>query len=431
MTKQRSAGRRAGIAGAAAVIAAVMAIPAATTAQDESAMVRVLHGAGDAPAVDIYADGGLIGEGLEFTQITDYLEVPGGEYQIQVVPSGATLEEGPVVIDAPLSFDAGTMTTVAATGSLAEGIVPQVIADDPEPSSDTAQVRVAHLSFDAPAVDIAPDGGDALIENLAYPDNTGYVALPGGSYDLEIRPAGTTDVAFDIPEISVDDGVSYTVFAVGGLGDGSFTVVPAVDAGLAGVRVGHFSADAPNVDVYANGGSILTDVPFGALSDYLFVPAGAYQVQVVPTGATLEEGPVVIDAELTFDGGTLTTVAATNDLANITPAVISDPAIEAPADGAVIRVVHLSANAPKVDIAPDGSGKKGAIFKNLKFGKAKGYADVPAGEVDLEVRPAGKKKAAFDIPALALEDGKAYSAIAIGQFPDSFEVILVEEASAS
>ena len=83
------------------------------------AKVRVLHGAGDAPAVDVYAGGNLVVEGLEYAKITDYLEVPGGEYQIQVVPSGATLEEGPVVIDAPLTFDAGTMTTVAATGSLA------------------------------------------------------------------------------------------------------------------------------------------------------------------------------------------------------------------------------------------------------------------------------------------------------------------------
>ena len=429
MRTNRSLGRKVGMLGTAAALAAVTALPVATAAQDEAAMVRVLHGAGDAPAVDIYADGGLIGEGLEFTQITDYLEVPGGEYQIQVVPSGASLEEGPVVIDAALTFAAGTMTTVAATGSLAEGIIPQVIADDPAPSSDTAQVRVAHLSADAPAVDIAPDGGDALIEGLAYPDNTGYLALPAGAYDLEIRPAGTTDVAFDIPEISVDNGVSYSVFAIGGLADGTFTVVPAVDAALAGVRVGHFSADAPNVDVYANGGAILTDVPFGALSEYLFVPAGTYQVQVVPTGASLEEGPVVIDAELTFDAGTLTTVAATNDLANITPVVLKDKAVKPKAEGAKVRVVHLSANAPKVDVAPDGAGVKAAIVSGLKFGQAKGYLNVPAGEVDLEIRPAGKKATAFDIPALTLEDGKAYSAIAIGQFPDSFDVILVEEAS--
>ncbi len=431
MNSQLSRGRKFGLLGTAAALTAALAIPTAVGAQDENAMVRVLHGAGDAPAVDIYADGGLISEGLAFANITPYLEVPANTYQIQVVPSGATLEQGPIVIDAPLTFEAGTKTTVAATGTLAgeAGIIPQVIVDDPAPSPENAQVRVAHLSFDAPAVDIAPDGGDALIQDLEYPDKTEYLDLPAGPYDLEIRAAGTTEVAFDIPEVTVDSGVSYTVFAIGSLGDASFTVLPAVDDSLAGVRVGHFSADAPNVDVYANGGAILTDVPFGALSEYLYVPAGSYRIQVVPTGFSLDEGPVVIDAELTFDGGTLTTVAATNDLANITPVVLNDKKVTPEAEGAKVRVVHLSANAPTVDIAPDGAAKKKAIVTKLKFGKAKGYLDVPAGEVDLEIRPTGKKATAFDIPALTLEDGKAYSAIAIGQFPDSFDVILVEEAS--
>ena len=206
------------------------------------------------------------------------------------------------------------MTTVAATGSLAAGILPQVLVDSPAPSAEGSQVRVVHYSFDAPAVDIAPDGEAALVEDLAFPSDTGYLDLPAGEYDLEIRAAGTDTVAFDLDPITLDDGTSYSVFAVGGLEDGSFTVVPAVDAALAGVRVGHFSPDAPNVDVYANGGAILTDVPFGAISEYLYVPAGTYQVQVVPAGASLEEGPVVIDAELTLEDGTLTTVAATNEL---------------------------------------------------------------------------------------------------------------------
>ncbi len=135
MTQQLSLGRKIAMLGTAAALAAVMAIPAATAAQDENAMIRVLHGAGDAPAVDIYADGGLIGEGLAFGQISDYIPVAGGEYQVQVVPSGVSLEDGPIVIDATLTFDAGTMTTVAATGSLADGIIPQVIADAPAPSA--------------------------------------------------------------------------------------------------------------------------------------------------------------------------------------------------------------------------------------------------------------------------------------------------------
>ena len=117
-------------------------------------------------------------------------------------------------------------------------------------------------------------------------------------------------------------------------------------------------------------------------------------------------------------------------MASITPVVIDDKP-EPVADQAQVRVVHFSADAPKVDVAPDGSGIKGAIFKNLKYGKAKPYASVPAGEYDLEVRPAGKRKAAFDIPAVTLEAGKSYSALAVGQLGGgSFDVILVEDAAA-
>jgi hypothetical protein len=90
---------------------------------------------------------------------------------------------------------------------------------------------VVHFSADAPAVDIALDGGDVVVENLAYPNPTeGYLDLPEGEYDLEIRPTGTTDVAFDIDPLDLPGGNSFTVFAIGSLADGSFTVLPALDA---------------------------------------------------------------------------------------------------------------------------------------------------------------------------------------------------------
>jgi hypothetical protein len=421
-----------GLTGVAAALAAALIVPAAALAQDAgSAQVRVLHGAGDAPAVDIYADGGLLGSGLAFTQITDYIAVPGGPYLIQVVPEGATLEEGPMVIDVELTFDSGTATTVAATGSLAEGIIPQVISDTASPSMGTSQVRVLHLVADAPAVDIAPDGADALISDLSYPDDTAYLDLPAGAYDLEVRVAGTPDVAIQIAEITLDDGVSYSVFAIGGLADGSLTAVAAVDgidAGMANIRVGHFSPDAPAVDVFANGGAILEGVEFETISGYMEVPAGTYRIQVAPAGAGADAA--VIDAELTFDGGTYTTVAAAGALAAIAPVVFEDAA-PVPAEGtAQLRAYHVSVDAPRVDIAPDGVAKKKAAVKQLKFGQSTGFLELPAGDIDLDIRQVGKKKVIFDIPALTLEDGNVYSAFAIGSPADgTFTVIATLDAS--
>ena len=125
----------------------------------------------------------------------------------------------------------------------------------------------------------------------------------------------------------------------------------------------------------------------------------------------------------------MTTVAATGLLADITPVVLTDDPNPV-AGEAQIRVVHLSADAPKVDIAADNAKKNKPLFKNLAYGKAKAYANVPAGEYDLQVRPAGKRKAAFDIPPFTLDEGKSYSAIAYGQLGgDSFTVILIEDAA--
>jgi len=77
-----------------------------------------------------------------------------------------------------------------------------------------------------------PDARVVVVDNLSYPDAAGYLDLPEGEYDLEIRPNGTTDVAFDIDPLPLAGASSYTVFAIGSLADGSFTVLPAVDASL-------------------------------------------------------------------------------------------------------------------------------------------------------------------------------------------------------
>jgi hypothetical protein len=221
--------------GIAAALAAVMAVPAVATADshggemDEMAKVRVGHFSPDAPAVDVYAGEDAILTDVPFGVLSDYLEVPGGTYSIAVVAAGADPAEGAVIGPVDLEFAAGTATTVAATNFL-ESIEAQVLTDEPMPQEGIAQVRVVHFSADAPAVDVAVDEGDVVVPELAYPTATDYLDLAEGEYDLEIRPAGTEDVAFDIDPLTLAGNTSFSVFAIGSLADGSFTVLPVVDA---------------------------------------------------------------------------------------------------------------------------------------------------------------------------------------------------------
>jgi hypothetical protein len=209
---------------------------AAPVGASNHATVRVLHASPDAPAVDVYLDDAAVSAltNVPFGTLSDYLDVPSGDHNVKVYATGTTTDP---VIDADVTVAAGTAYTIAATDALAS-ITPQVLVDDPSPACDSAQVRVVHLSADAPAVDIAPAGAtpdEAVVKNLAYPDASDYLALPGGSYDLEVRLAGETTVALDLPGVTVEDCMAYSVFAIGSAADPSvggngLQVVVAVDA---------------------------------------------------------------------------------------------------------------------------------------------------------------------------------------------------------
>ena len=412
----------------AVVLSAVLVLPAAVMAQD-SAKVRVLHGVGDAPAVDVYAARDKIVDGLEFGEITDYLTVPAGAYRIRVLPAGAPLKDSEPVIDAKLTFEGGTMTTVAATGSLEE-LAPQVVADDPAPSVENAQIRVSHLAL-APAVDIAVKDGDVVISDLAYPDSSDYLDVPPGSYTFEIRAAGTENVVTEVGPIDLAAGTSYTAFAVGDLEAESFMVVPAVDASIpttAQIRVLHGSPDAPPVDVVVNGVRVFGNLPFGSYSAYLTVPVGTNNIAIVPAGGPEDEP--VLEADLDFAGDSRTTVVASNVLDSIEANVFEDKT-NTKAKRAQLRIAHLSADAPAVDIAADGSQPKDALLKGVEYKDASGYLALKAGEYDLDVRKPGKKGVISDLDPVTVARGTNYSAYAIGSPADgTFQVVILVDAEA-
>lgn len=180
------------------------------------ARVRVVHASPDAPAVDVLVNGGIVFENVPFEGIEDFVSVPAGSYEIQVVPTGMT---EPVVIDETLSLDAATDYTVIATDYL-NMISPSILtANGGGPAAGNVWVRFFHASPDTPAVDIAVTNGPLLFENVAFQQGTDYLEVAAGTYDLEARVAGTMTVGLALPNITLVDGNVYTVYATGLLAD--------------------------------------------------------------------------------------------------------------------------------------------------------------------------------------------------------------------
>lgn len=144
------------------------------------------------------------------------------------------------------------------------------------------------------------------------------------------------------------------------------------------------------------------------ITDYASLPAGTYNVKVVPAGAT---EPVVIEADLTLSGGSDYTVMAVNPLASIEPLVLIDDNSAPAAGKAHVRFVHASPDAPAVDVAVKGGP---VLFGDVSFKEASSYLPVDAGAYDLEVRLAGTTTMALEAPGVALRSGTTYTIFAMG-----------------
>jgi hypothetical protein len=194
--------------------AMVLLLGLATTviADGHMARVRAVHASPDAPAVDIWVNDNAAFTNAPFKGITQYANLEAGTYNIKVVPTGAT---EPVVIEADLALEGGKDYTVVALGTL-ENIEPLVLVDNNSaPAEGKAHVRFVHASPDAPAVDIAVKGGPVLFSNIAFKEVGDYLPVDAGTYDLEVRVAGSETVALDVPGLALQAGTVYTVFAMG------------------------------------------------------------------------------------------------------------------------------------------------------------------------------------------------------------------------
>jgi hypothetical protein len=180
--------------------------------------------------------------------------------------------------------------------------------------SASGRVRIMHASPDAPAVDIFVDGQKAVTA-LAFPNNTGYVALPAGTHNVKVFPSPSDGSGTPVLEANLDvaAGKDYTVLAVGRLADSTLALLPLADdnttpaAGKAHVRLIHASPDAPAVDVVVAGTStkLFANVAFKGVGAYTPVNPGSYNLEVRTTA-----GDVVKSVSLTLAERTVYTAVA-------------------------------------------------------------------------------------------------------------------------
>jgi hypothetical protein len=412
----------------------------------------VAHLSPNAPNVDVLVDGSAALEDVPFGAVSDYLEVPAGDREVEITAAG---DPGTSVFSGTVPVAADTDYTVAAIGEIGDmadqAFQPLVLEDDTSsPGSDTARVRLVHASPDAPAVDVTLAAtGDAVFDGVAYGE-TSTIEVPAGDYTLQVR--GDTenndgDVAAEF-DVSLAGGQAYTAFAAGYLtpddepADAPFDLLVAQDTdggmtggGMADLRVAHMSPNAPNVDVFVDGSAALEDVPFGAVSSYLPLSAGNHTVEITAAG---DPETSVFEGEVTLEAATDYTVAAIGEIGDMAdqafqPLALVDDNSDPGGDTARLRVLHASPDAPAVDVTVSSTGD--ALFDGVAYSES-GYVEVPANDYTVQIRGDtenndGDVAAEFDV---SLNGGQVYTAFAAGYLtPDDepadteFDLIVAQD----
>ena len=174
--------------------------------------IRILHASPNAPAVDVYANEDLIIENLAYAQMSPYIPLPSASYNIRVYPTGTTRDP---IIDTDVYIPPNTVFTVGAIGSL-----PNIsLYPIPEPSiaqnSGNTCVRFVNLSPNAPAVDVALEGGTIVFNDVAYKGVSNYICIVPGTYMFKVSPTGSQDAVLMVPDITLEEDVYYTIYVLG------------------------------------------------------------------------------------------------------------------------------------------------------------------------------------------------------------------------
>lgn len=173
------------------------------------------------------------------------------------------------------------------------------------------------------------------------------------------------------------------------------------------VRVLHASPGAPMVDIYANDELIIRRISYKQFTPYFQLPVGKYNIKIYASGTKTNP---VLDTEVNIPANKILTVAAIGQLPNIELYAVSDMATINPSK-TLIRFVHLSPNAPNVDITlPNGT----KLFENVGYKDTTNYITVNPGVYTVQVRPTGTENIVLTVPNIRLKPNRAYTIYAVG-----------------
>ena len=413
------------------------------TAQGSGTDVLALHGATDAPMVDVFESAVVsttIIDDFSYGDFAGYLELPTLDFTLQV----RTADNSTIVAAyaAPLETLGlqGAALTVLASGFLnpannsngpAFGLWVALpsggdLVELPAATIPTARIQAIHNSADAAAseVDVYLNGA-LLVDDFAFRTATPFVDVQAGvDLTLSIAPSNSTSVADAIADFNYNlpAGETFILVANGIVSASGYNPATPFDilvfAGARETAQGsgtdvlalHGATDAPTVDVFESAvvsTTIIDDFSYGDFAGYLELPTLDFTLQVrTADNSTIVAAYAAPLQTLGLQGAALTVLAsgflnpANNSNGPAFGLWVALPSggdlVELPAatiPTARIQAIHNSADAAasEVDVYLNGA----LLVDDFAFRTATPFVDVQAGvDLTLSIAPSNSTSVA-------------------------------------
>lgn len=191
-------------------------------------------------------------------------------------------------------------------------------------STSEADLRVAHLSPDAPALDVFFGGTQQLIQGLSFPNSTTYQNLDTGIATFEISPTGAAPAGniLQFQDVLLMDDAAYTIVIydrvatiAGLILEDNLSTPP---GGNIRLRVMHAAAGVGQVDIFnilaAGSPSLLYEnLNLGEAGGAVELPAGTYTLGIDVTNDGSSEHVFALPR---LNAGAIVNIFATTDNGN-------------------------------------------------------------------------------------------------------------------
>lgn len=362
--------------------------------------VQIVHNAVD-PTIDLYAGNTLLADDLEYRHATTYLDLPADRPLRFGVAGAGSNNAFDVLFPFVRSLKAGKSHVLFANGIVFDTIFPLDFLTDTAlvTSGDPAKVSFAFL-HGAPrldSIDVSIFGSGSLFTNVSFGEFTTYTALNPGTYYLQFRKNGQSDLLKTF-EVGLDSlaGQAFRLFLsgpapelrlFGAFADGRVIEFPTGSAvPLARAQFIHNSPSA-TVDIYFDNQLQFDNFEFRKATPFAEVIAG----REIEIGIAPENSTSAFQAFSRFKVRFIenkTYVITLSGLSGVNLIVHENGRETAPAPNMVsIALLHGVPNAPTVDV--DAVFVSDNLISNLAFGQHTDYLELPPALYDFAIRPSG------------------------------------------